>query len=233
LGIRYHWVGFGLVAGLLCAAIYGFNIDRVSEWLDGVGQEVVNALLQLAIYALLCVLMAIAARYYSQRRFSREPLAVILGLCISLAVAREGSEIMIYLSAFLQVQDLLMPVLMGSIIGAGIGLSVGALFYYVLLSMKARTAMIFGAVLMTFVAGGMVMQAMKLLIQADWVPSQYPAWDSSWLVAEGSVTGEVLYALIGYEATPTPLQLIAYVAAVGVLILGVYVFGIMRGRADA
>jgi high-affinity iron transporter len=60
------------------------------------------------------------------------------------------------------------------------------------------------------IGAGMAGQASLLLIQADWLPSQAPLWDSSNLVAENSITGQLLYALIGYEATPTPIQAIAY-----------------------
>ena len=97
-------------------------------------------------------------------------------------------------------------VLAGSAIGLGIGMSAGAIFYFALLNLKPQTSRIVCAGLMALVAAGMIAQATQSLIQADWLPSQYPLWDSSWLADEQSVTGQLLYALIGYEATPTALQ---------------------------
>ena len=38
-------------------------------------------------------------------------------------------------------------------------------------------------------------------------------WDTSWLLTEGSLFGQLLHTLIGYTAQPTQLQLIAYVGA--------------------
>ena len=56
LGGSFQWVLVALSVGLLGAVVYGFNIDLISEWYEGVGQEVVNAVLQLAIYLLICIL---------------------------------------------------------------------------------------------------------------------------------------------------------------------------------
>jgi high-affinity iron transporter len=232
LGISFRWAGVALLAGLLGAAIYGFNIDRVSEWFEGVGQEVINALLQLSIFLLLCVLAAVTVRRSRGFILPAALLPTLMTGAVALAIVREGSELMIYLSGFLQVQAQLASVMAGSIIGAGIGVSVGAVFYYALLILDRRAAAVTGAVLLGLVAAGMASQATQLLIQADWLPSQYPLWDSSWLVAEQTVTGQLLYALVGYEATPTPLQLGIYVAAIALLVGIVVLVGRRRSGAD-
>jgi len=211
LGLKSIWVLVALLAGLLGAAIYGFNIDRITEWFDGVGQEVVNALLQSIVYVLLCVIAVITMRRLNGGAISVSFLSVLMTVCVMLAIVREGSEIMIYLSGFLQVRDLLVPVLAGSAIGAGIGVSVGVVFYFGLLNLSRSAAIVVGAVLLSLVAAGMLAQATQMLIQADWLPSQYPLWDSSWLVSERSITGQLLYALVGYEASPSPLQVLAHV----------------------
>jgi high-affinity iron transporter len=219
MGISCRWIFIALPFGLLGAAIYGFNIDLVSVWFDGVGQEVVNAFLQIGIYLLLCLVAALTWRFRRGGTVSAVRMSALMLVCVALAIVREGSEIMIYLSGFMQVGELLVPVLAGSAIGAGIGVSVGTVFYYSLLYLSGRAAALTGAVLLGLVAAGMASQATQLLIQADWLPAQYPIWDSSWFVSEQSVTGQLLYALIGYETTPTPLQLSVYIGAI--VLLGV------------
>jgi high-affinity iron transporter len=226
LGISCRWVWVALVVGMSGAAIYGFNIDIVSDWFEGVGQEVVNAFLQIAIYLLLCVLVAVTLRPGGGSGFSSRSIEILMATSVALAVVREGSEILIYLSGFLQVEDLRVPVLAGSAIGAGIGISVGGVFYYALLNLGRRVAVIIASVLLVLVAAGMVSQAAQLLIQADWLPSQYPLWDSSWLVGEQSVSGQLLYALIGYESTPTAVQMTIYLASI-LLIIGI---AVLAGR---
>ena len=233
LGISCRWVVAALFIGLLSAAIYGFNIDLISEWFDGVGQEVVNALLQGTIYLLLSALAAIAVRYRRGFAVPESLIMMLMFASVTLAIVREGSEIMIYMSGFMQVTDLLLPVMAGSAIGAGIGVSVGAVFYFALLNLGGRTAAITGAVLLILVAAGMASQAAQQLIQADWLPSQYPAWDSSWLLEEQSVTGQLFYALVGYEATPTPLQVFIHIMAIALLVGIVVIVNRQRGGVGA
>jgi high-affinity iron transporter len=230
LEISLRWVFVALVIGVLGAAICGFNTDRISELFSGVGQEVLNAGMQYGIFVLLCGLGAAAV--LSARGFPM-PAYLLPGLMASsviIALVREGSEIMIYLSGFLLGSDQWAAVLTGSAIGAGIGVSVGAVIYYALITLNRRRVAIVGLVLLVLIAAGMVLQATELLIQADWLPAAFPVWDTSAVLSEQSVAGQLLYALIGYEATPTALQLGAYITAV-LLILGA-VFTATRWQRD-
>jgi high-affinity iron transporter len=129
-----------------------------------------------------------------------------MALVVTLAITREGFEILVYLLGFAGNLQQLLVVLIGSAIGAGIGISIGALVYYLLRSLPRGPSLLTSLLLLVLVAAGLVSQAALLLIQADWLPSQLPLWDSSGLIAEDSVTGQLLYALIGYEATPTAIQ---------------------------
>jgi high-affinity iron transporter len=74
----------------------------------------------------------------------------------------------------------------------------------------------------------MMSQATQLFTQADWLPAQYALWNSSWLVEEQSVTGQLLYALLGYEATPTPLQV--YVYGLSLLLIALLAWLATRSR---
>ena len=205
LGKSFRWVTWAMLVGLIGAAVYGANLDTISDWFDGVGQEVVNALLQVCIFSLITLSMVLLPRHMYARESGR-PLAFMMILSVALVLTREGSEIIVYLYGFLQGSDQLLSVLLGAGIGGSIGISAGVLFYYLLRNWpKRRTVNISIAVLM-LVGSGMASQAAQLLIQADWLPSQLPIWDSSGWISEASVTGQLLYALIGYEATPTAVQ---------------------------
>lgn len=214
LGISLRWVLVALVIGALGAAICGFNTDRISELFAGVGQEVLNAGMQYGIFILLCGVGAAAVLH--ARGFPMPPylLPVLMASSVIIALIREGSELMIYLSGFLLGSDQWAAVLTGSAIGAGIGVSVGAVFYFALITLEPRRVVMVGLVLLVLIAAGMVLQATELLIQADWLPAAFPLWDTSALLSEQSIAGQLLYALIGYEATPTALQLGAYITAV-------------------
>ena len=210
LGLKTRWIYVALVAGIVGSVVYGQYLGVVSEWFDGMGQELFNALMQLAIYGLLLLTGALLVLNRTGTPRNLSLLLWTMVLAVALAALREGAEIYIYLNALRQQDDLLQGALLGALIGAGIGFSIGALFYYLLLGLPHRHRLISALVLLTLVASGLCLQATQLLEQADWLPAQQPLWDTSALLSENSLLGQLLYALLGYEATPTPISMFAY-----------------------
>lgn len=202
-GIRRSWIGWALVCGGMCAFGLGYGIDTVSAWFDGVGQEVSSAFLQFAIYLGLAVALYL---FGVPGRRKGPGTATLMAMIVTLAITREGFEVLVYVLGFAGNLKQLLVVLIGSAIGAGIGISIGTLIYYLLRSMPPKVSHLASLILLVMVSAGLVSQAALLLIQADWLPSQLPLWDSSGVIAEDSVTGQLLYALIGYEATPSAIQ---------------------------
>ena len=225
----FRWVLWALLAGFISAAVYGMNIDVISEWFDGVGQEVVNALMQVGIFTLIAISMWLLVRQLHVRE-SSHLLALVMILTVALVVTREGAEVMIYLYGFMRGSEQLASVLLGAGIGASIGISAGALFYYILRNLSKRRTVGISIAVLILVGAGMASQAAQLLIQADWLPAQLPLWDSSGWISEASVTGQLLYALAGYEATPTAIQAGIYFGGLVILIL---VFLVCNRRCGA
>jgi len=215
--VSRRWLPLALAIGLSTAALYAINISTVSQWLDGVGQEVINAGIHIMVYLVLLVFLTLAMTIKTGRNRSLIMIVMLIG--VTFASIREGSEIILYIHGFVGIPELLPPVLMGGVIGAGIGLSVGVLFYYLLVNLSSKHGAQLGIFLCLCVAGGMVLQATQLLSQADWITSQYPLWDTTMWLSERSVMGQLLYALVGYEATPTPIQVISYISALSFMII--------------
>ena len=193
------WSIPAVLLGLGFAALYASQITAISHAFDGVGQEVTNAGLHLLIYIFM-VSTIVLLKYTGRRQFA----IFTMMACVVFASIREGSELIMYLSGFVS------SVMLGSAIGAGIGVSLGVFFYYSIASMRLNLGLLFGLILLVFIAGGMVSQAVQLLTQADFISSQSAIWNSTFLVDEQSLIGQLLYALIGYESTPTLVQFIAY-----------------------
>ena len=210
MGINLRWLVWSLLFGLLGAFTYGLNINLVSDWFDGVGQEVTNALIQLVIYVMLVVYMLLLSSFTfnqnSMPHMMKSIISLIMVIIISLAISREGAEIILYFLSVTHNNSYFLTVLVGMTIGASIGISIGLLFYYLLISLKPQPSIFIGLIFLLIVSAGMVSQASLLLIQADWLPSQLPLWDSSDFLSEKSVFGQLMYALMGYESTPTPIQ---------------------------
>lgn len=207
--MKNHWLAVGVTIGLLGAFAYGARLGVVSDWFEGRGQEAVNAALQFSVYLCLLIIVHVQARKRFDLRM-RALLHYAMTLTTSMAIMREGSEIYLFLSGYVTAPDIAVPVLSGAFIGAGIGCSVGGLLYVFLISIPVVSATRLTFLLMVLVGAGMCAQAAQLLIQADWLPSTPPLWDTSKWIAEDSVVGELLYAVFGYEATPTSTESVIY-----------------------
>ncbi len=216
-GLSCRWVIYGLGTGLGGAVLYASQIAPVSRWFDYAGQEITNATMQTAIHVCLVFFILLLVRP-SPARYKRQ-ITGLMSVAVALAVAREGFEILLYLSGLLAKPELVSPLLMGTILGAGIGCSIGALFYYGLLNLQARLCQLVAVLLVALFGGNMLAQAAQMLIQANLLESGPTLWDSAHLLAEDSLAGQLLYALIGYEATPTLTQFAAYLGGFGVLLV--------------
>ncbi|MCK9506600.1 MAG: hypothetical protein M0Q95_20785 [Porticoccaceae bacterium] len=203
------WALVGIIAGLGGAMMYATFLAPISQWFDYVGQEVVNAGLQIMVYSLLVML---AVGFYRFRDSPRQLFAMrsIMILMVALTIAREGSEIFIHGAGLTGSSSRMSSFILGGCLGAGIGISTGTLLYYSVLSFPVRWWLRITLPLLALFGANMVAQATGLLIQADWLPSLAPLWDSSDWLTENSVAGQLLFALIGYEATPSSLQVGTY-----------------------
>ena len=230
LQMGWRWFAIATVLGAGGAVLYGNYLGGISAAFEGVGQELLNATLQLLIFLLLLLIAALFVVNHYHSPFFQGLLQWLMAVAVAAAILREGSEIYIYLMAFREAPELFGTVIVGALLGAGIGFSIGALLYYLLLTISRTPRLWVACVLLALVAAGMTLQAVQLLLQADWLPEQTPLWDSSALLAETSVLGQLLYALVGYEATPTPLEVVIYLASLTfmVAVLGVATFASRR-----
>jgi high-affinity iron transporter len=217
--LRARWLLPALALGVSGAIAYAMLLGPVTELFDGVGQELTNALLQLGIFAGLVATVFLVARHSPRTNESQGILTACMAVTVALAISREGSEIFIFVSGFLVMKEMLLSVALGSLAGAGIGCSVGVLLYYLLLAMPERRATLTSLALLGLAASSMCSQATKLLIQADWLTVSGPLWDSSGVVPEQSVLGQLLYALIGYEASPTAQEVAAYAGSMAIIVI--------------
>ena len=218
-GLTRRWALPGLLVGAAGACLYASGVETVSPWFDYVGLDIINAGMQWAICAGLLILASLFAAY--PRAPSLAPAYYLLMTTIvALVLTREGFEILLYAMNFVGDDDLWLPVMLGSLLGAGIGISAGTLLFYGIASLPEGIGGKLSLVLLSLFGGNMAAQGTLLLIQADWLPAGRPLWDMGSMIPESSLLGQLLSALVGYEATPTPLQAVAYaIQALTLLIL--------------
>ena len=224
--LRIIWLPWGLCVGSVLAFLYATNMQSVSEWFDYVGQEVVNAFLHATITVAIIILLWAIFKTHPAGHPASEPIkkyhVFLFQLCaaiaITLTITREGSELLVYLGGFIQQGDRLQTILTGSSIGFSIGVSVGVLLYYGLMGLPGSWGFTSSVMLMALSAGNMLSQATLLLTQADLLPSGRALWDTSPWLSETSISGQLLYALIGYEATPSWIHVVSYLTGTALVL---------------
>src|SRR5262249_4842367 len=110
----------------------------------------------------------------------------------------------------------------------------GVLLYRGLLSIPVRYLFAVTNVMILLLTAGLAAQAAGFLVQVDVIPALGgPVWDTTWLLSEKSLLGKVLHSLIGYESRPAGVQVICYVAVLGVLMLLSYAVGSRHHKRPA
>ena len=218
--LSFRWMIIAIVGGFFGAVLYASNLSTISELFEYTGQEITNASLQIVIYCFLALLVITVRKPDSSNTFR---ISLLMSVPIVLAITREGSEIFIYFSGFMHNPDQLLPVLLGGCLGAGIGASIGVLVYFGLLYCSTTLLFIISRSALLIIATGILSQSIPLLIQADIIEASAPLWNSSDLISEESITGQLLYAVLGYESKPAPQQAAAYLAGIIIILSGLLI----------
>jgi high-affinity iron transporter len=98
---------------------------------------------------------------------------------------------------------------LGVTLATGIGLSIAVLWYQLLAEVQRfwRHGV---SVVMAMMAARQSSELFNIFQQLDWIDAVAPLWNSASVVREQSEIGVFLQALLGYEASPAPLQLLIW-----------------------
>lgn len=227
---RGAWVGAGIVAGIAGAALVAGFAEQIASALAGVGQELFNAAVLFTAVAMLGwhnVWMGRHGRELAVEagdvgklvRSGARPLYA-LAVVVGLAVLREGSELVLFLYSIVAANGTdAVSFGAGFALGVAAGVGVGALLYFGLLRIPLKHLFTVTSWLILLLAAGMAAQGAAFLVQADVLPPLGDGvWDTSWLLTERSIPGQVLHALVGYVARPAGIQIVFYAATL--LIIG-------------
>jgi high-affinity iron transporter len=225
---RNGWLAAGVAGGVFGAMLVAAFAGTIAESLEGAGQEVFNAsVLFLAVVMLgwhniwmnrhgreLAMEMSAVGRDVAS---GARPLYAV-AIAVGLACLREGSEVVLFIYGIASGGVGASGLLAGGAAGLLAGAALGWALYKGLLNLSTRHLFSVTSWMILLLAAGLAAQGAKYLIQAGLAPSFGPAlWDTSWLLSEQSIAGQLLHTLIGYTARPAGLQIIFYVATVAVI----------------
>jgi high-affinity iron transporter len=231
-GVPRHgrWVAAGIGCGVLIALTVAGFTDEIAGAIDGIGQELFNATVLFAAVLMLGWHNVWMSRHAKEHvveatRVGHEVLAgsrplYALAVVCGLAVAREGSEIVLFVYGIIAAQGgTAFSLLIGGLVGLLAGVGIGTGLYLGLVTIPMRHLFTVTSWLILLLAAGMASQGAAFLLQADLLPSLGNLWDTSRILSEQSLLGQALHALIGYVARPTGIQVVFYLGTV-VLIVG-------------
>lgn len=222
-GLKYLWGG--VAAGLALAIALALVLLGMSSWLSDEGQEWFQAIMSLVACALVVQMVVWMKKHGRTLKGELESGARSsmandnwwgLFVLVAIAVAREGSETVVFLYGTVAAgkggSDMLMLAL------AGVAGFVVALLTFWLLQLGGklitwRRFFLVTEVLLLLLAGSLLVGGLDHLISLDVLPTLVdPVWDSSRLLSDSTGFGKILADFAGYRALPALVSVLLWVA---------------------
>lgn len=228
---RSVFVGGGIALGVAGAVIVALCMGFIEGSLGGIGQEVFQAVVLLTAVVMIgwhVTWMSSHGKEMVQRmqhvtqsvRAGSSSIAILLAV-VALAVLREGSEIVLFLYGMAAGGASKLGFLAGVPLGLAGGVALGFALYFGLLRIPIRYFFSATNWMLVVLAAGLASTAAGFLIQANLLPAWgSQLWDTSWLLTNGSLVGQAVHVLTGYEARPAGMQLVFWLVTVLVLFAG-------------
>jgi high-affinity iron transporter len=220
-GARYLWGG--VTAGLLLAVALGAALIVFGETIPDNAQQIYQTVAVL-IASVLIVQMVFWMRRHARtlkreletalQRASEQSRWWSVFILSMIAVAREGSETVIFLSGTLAAARA--TSLIGPLVAAGAGFLLAIATYYLLqVGSRILSWRVFFSIteaMLLLLAAALLMTATDNLIDLGILPAlSGRLWDSSAILRDGGPVGGLIGSLTGYRARPNLLELLVYV----------------------
>ncbi len=218
---RGRWVLGGIGLGLLGASIVAILANVASSVFSGDGQAILNAVILLSAVVMLTwhnVWMSAHGRQLSSEvmavgtdvQSGRRPMTALLVITL-VAVMREGSEAVLFLWAIATSGEQSLNMVVGGLGGVVVGVLVGLLLYAGLLRIPTRHFFSITSWLILLLAAGLAAQAAGFLNQAGLLPALgNNVWNTSNILSQSSLIGQLLHILVGYIARPSGIEVVFY-----------------------
>jgi high-affinity iron transporter len=231
---RAVFIGGGIALGVAGAIIVALLMGFIEGSIGGAGQEVFEAAVLLTAVVMIgwhVTWMSSHGKEMVQQmhrvtdsvKAGSSSIAILLAV-VALAVLREGSEIVLFLYGMAAGGAGALGFVAGVPLGLALGVAVGFALYFGLLRIPIRYFFSATNWMLVVLASGLASSAAAFLIQANLLPAWgSQLWDTSWLLTSGSIVGQAVHVLTGYEARPAGMQLVFWAATFVALLIGMRV----------
>ncbi|WP_336368601.1 FTR1 family iron permease [Marinobacter sp. C2H3] len=219
--LRYLW--FGVAGGVGTALVLAAALLGLAQYLSGTGQDIFMLIMMLAATGLI-VHMVMWMREHGRtlhKHFGDQTRKAIenqafwsISLLVAIAIAREGSETVIFLYGMSYAQQTMQD--WASFAGAVLFAMVLAGGTYYLLQASRRWMswkhfFRFTEIMLLLLAGALLVSSVDKMISLGWLPALVdPVWDTSAILSDSSRFGGVVSALTGYRAYPSLMTLLVW-----------------------
>jgi high-affinity iron transporter len=213
------WIGVG--AAVVGSMVVGIAVIATIGRLPLVVQETVEG------FAAVIAVVVLTWMLFWMRRQGRAmkgelergvDVALAGGSVLALAglafvsVAREGLETVLFMAAVFSATGVGLGPALGAVAGLATAVAIGIAFFAIGVRIDLRRFFNVTGVLLIFVAAGLCAFAVHEFGEAGLIENAGVVFDLSSVLPESSPLGAVLAGLFGYRATPTPLEVVAYLA---------------------
>jgi high-affinity iron transporter len=217
------WLWAGVLAGLGLAVLLALVLLGVSTWLSSAGQEWFQAVMALVACALVVQMVVWMRRHGRTLKKELEGgMSTELNrsngwgvlLLAMIAVAREGSETVVFLYGTIAAGDSVGMAWRLAL--AGLGGFAAALFTFWVLQLGGkfitwRRFFKLTEILLLLLASALLVGGLDHLVSLGVLPTLMdPVWDSSWLLGTSGGLGKVLADFAGYRAYPALSELLIW-----------------------
>jgi len=228
---RGQFVLGGIALGVAGALLVALGADSIASLASGAGQDIFNASVLLTAVAMIgwhVVWMSSHGRELAREmravggavKSGSSSLRVLLGV-VTLAVLREGSEIVLFLYGMAVGGIGAAGLAVGVALGVSGGVLLGLALYLGLLRIPLKHFFDITNVMLVLLAAGLASSAAGFLVQSDLLPTWgNQLWDTSKLLSDDSLVGKTLGVLIGYKAAPAGIQVVFYLVTLLLLVAG-------------
>ena len=226
---RTHSLSVGVALGALGSLLLASMMGQISDWANGIGQEIVDAAIltiALAMLAWHCIWvsnnsqrMVQEAKQIGSATTQGHQTLWALAIVVALSVLREGAETVLFVSGLMASTSMSTAELITSAFaGVSLGVCAGWLVYAGLGFIKTSRLFEITNILILLLAGSLASQIAKTANQADWISVfSEQAWDISHLIPNESFVAMALHGIFGFDVSPTQLQVIFYLTAISMI----------------
>ncbi len=228
-GFKPIWIGtalailVSLIAGAAIYLLAGEFSGRAEELFEGMAMFVAAGVLTWMIFWIRKQAINIKAHLHAQiQSILTSGSSLSLVILAFVVVVREGIETVLFLFAATRVAESAILFTAGGLLGLAIAIAIGYSIYKGTSRLNLRVFFNATSLVLIVFAAGLLAHGIHEFHEAGIIPPLVEhVWDINYILPEKETFGRFLTAITGYNANPSLVEVVAYLAYL-TLALGIY-----------